>query len=188
MAEAVDDKPNETPGEGGEGGGKPAGDKPAGDSTPAKTYTQSELDAALAADRQARNRAAKAKAGKSGSAKPKDEGGEDEELSKERQRREAAEEQLRVRDARDSVEKAAKDAGFQNPGKIYRLLKDDLSFDDAGKPENVKDLITIAKRDFPEELGSGKGRGSADGGERGAGKVGGGGMNSLIRKAAGYHD
>lgn len=188
MAEANDDKPNDKPGEGnpGDGGGKPAGDKPAGGGgggEAAKTYTQAELDAALAADRQTRSKAAKAKAGKA-----KDEAGDDDAQSKDRQRLEQLEGELRTRDARDSVEKAAKDAGFQNPGKIYRLVKDDLSFDDGGKPENVKDLITIAKRDFPEELGTGKGKGSIDAGERGVGKVGGGGMNSLIRRAAGYQD
>lgn len=155
-----------------------------------KTYTQAELDAALAEDRKDRKRAAASKAAKT--AGKKKSGGDDddeqaEELTKERQRREQAEEQLRVRDARDSVESAAKAAGFNNPAKIYRLVKDELEFDDAGKPENVKDLIALAKRDFPEELAA-KGKGSADGGAGGDGKGAAGGhasMNDFIRRAAG---
>ncbi|HWP55460.1 MAG TPA: hypothetical protein VN476_15130, partial [Pyrinomonadaceae bacterium] len=153
-----------------------------------KTYTQAELDAALAADRQASKRAAAAKAATGGKNKKKD--GDDEEapeVAEARKRAETAEAALRVRDARDAVESAAKTAGFGNPAKIYRLVKDDLSFDEAGKPDNVKDLITIAKRDFPEELKE-KANGSADGGAGGGSRLGAGsGMNDLIRRAAGYN-
>lgn len=157
-----------------------------------KTYSQAELDAALAADRQASKRAAAARAAKP-AAKSKEGGSEDDaahqaELAAASKRAEEAEAQLRVRDARDSVEAAAKNAGFSNPSKIYRLIKDEISFDDAGKPDNVKDLITIAKKDFPEELGAGKANGSADGGAGGGGaRITGGGMNTLIRRAAGYN-
>src|SRR6185437_9057446 len=171
---------------GGAGGG---GDEGGGE----KTYTQAELDAALATDRQARKRAAAAKAGKPGAATQKksgdgteDDGAHEAALAAERKRAEDAESQLRVRDARDAVESAAKAAGFANPSKIYRLIKDELSFGDDGKPDNVKDLITIAKKDFPEELGS-KAGGSADGGAGANSRLpAGGGMNAIIRRAAGY--
>ena len=184
-----------TEGKGGAGGG--AGDKgKAGDkggSGGEKTYTQAELEAALAEDRRERKRAATAKstkaAGKSGAGKKgDDEAEESEDLIKERQRREQLEEKLRVRDAQDSVVAAAKNAGFTNPEKIYRLVKDDLEFDDAGKPENVKDLIALAKRDFPEELAAAKPKGSADGGAGNNGNATEGanvGMNNFIRRAAG---
>jgi hypothetical protein len=166
----------------------PAAPAPAATATPAapdKTYTQAEVDAMMATARQTNKKAAAKVAGKT---KPAADA-EDEvpEVTEARKRAEAAESQLRIRDARDAVEAAAKTAGFGNPAKIYRLLKDDLSFDDAGKPDNVKDLITIAKRDFPEEL-TGKVPGSADGGAGGGSRLGaGGGMNAIIRGAAGYN-
>jgi hypothetical protein len=183
-AGSADDKgKGKSGGEGGEGSGK---DKGAGGGE--KTYTRAEVDAELAADRQARKRAEAAKASGTSKGKKKDadDDGEAPEVAEARKRAEAAEAQLRVRDARDAVESAAKTAGFQNPRKIYRLIKDDLSFDDAGKPDNVKDLITIAKRDFPEELGS-KGNGSADGGAGGGGgeRAASTSMNDFIRRAAG---
>jgi hypothetical protein len=150
----------------------------------AKTYTQAEFDAAVA---EARQGARKSKTSKSKvqSPKSKEDGDDDEsaELIEARKRADKLEADLRVRDARDAVETAAKTAGFANPAKIYRLVKDDLSFDDSGKADNVKDLIAIAKRDFPEEL-SQKGNGSADGGA--GGRAGAGtSMNDIIRRAAG---
>lgn len=148
-----------------------------------KVFTQADLDAALARDRQERKRVAASKSTATTNKKDKPE--ESEEAEQFRKRAEAAEASLRARDARDTVEKAAKDAGFSNPSKIYRLLRDDLSFDDAGKPDNVKDLITIARRDFPEEIAA-KTAGSAD---AGAGKGSSGAakssMNDFIRKATG---
>jgi len=169
--------------------GKDAGGKKPGTDGGEKTYTQAELDAALAEDRKERRRAAQAKQSKSKASGKKgdDDDEESEELVKERQKRAQLEEKLRIRDAQDSVVAAAKTAGFSNPEKIYRLVKDDLEFDDGGKPENVKDLIALAKRDFPEELSAAKGKGSADGGEGGGDKVTGANssMNDFIRRAAG---
>lgn len=168
------------------GGGASAAGKGQGDGAE-KTYSQADLDAAVAA---ARQDARKAKPGKTNTQKTtgkKDEGGEEEaaEVIEARKRAEAAEAQLRVRDARDAVETAAKTAGFTNPAKIYRLVKDELSFDDSGKPENVKDLIAIAKRDFPEELSTAKGNGSADGGAGTRTGAAATNMNDFIRRAAG---
>jgi hypothetical protein len=151
-----------------------------------KTYSQAEYDAAVAAARQEarKGKTAKAVTGKTAK-KDGDESEESPELIEARKRAEKAEADLRVRDARDAVETAAKGAGFSNPSKIYRLLRDDLSFDDSGKPENVKDLIAIAKRDFPEELAQ-KSNGSADGGAGARSGAGAGtSMNDIIRRAAG---
>lgn len=195
MAEANEEQDDKSKGEGAgddkSKGGVGAGDKDAGgDKT---TFTKDEheaaIEAALAADRQARKKSAAGKAAKSAqSAKGKkadDDSDDSEELTKERQRREQLEERLRVHEAKDSVVAAAKVAGFSNPEKIYRLVKDDLSFDDEGKPDNVKDLITIAKKDYAEELTASKGRGSADGGAGGNGAGVGASMNDYIRHAAG---
>lgn len=162
------------------GAGAGAGDK-AGEGA-AKTYTQEELDAALASDRQERKKAATAKAS-TAAKKTKADEGESDESAELRKRAETAEAQLLARESRERVERAAKDAGFTNPAKIYRIVKDDLTFDDAGKPENLKDLLTIAKRDYPEELRK-KAEGSADAGAKG-GAGAGGGMNDVIRNAFG---
>lgn len=190
--EAGNEEGKDKPGDGNPGEGKPAAGAGGGEAGGEKTYSQADLDAALAADRLASKRAAAARAnkpaakGKSKDGEADDDGAHEAALAAERKRAEDAESQLRVRDARDAVEAAAKNAGFGNPSKIYRLLKDDLSFDDAGKPDNVKDLITIAKKDFPEELTSGKANGSADGGAVGGVRITSGGrMNALIRSAAG---
>jgi hypothetical protein len=161
------------------GAGAAAGGE--GEGTP-KTYTQADLDAALALDRQERKRAATAKASTTKKQTKADEG-ESDEAAELRKRAEAAEAQLLVRDSRERVERAAKDAGFVNPAKIYRLIKDDLTFDEAGKPENLKDLLTIAKRDYAEELRK-KTEGSADAGAKG-GAGAGSGMNDIIRGAFG---
>jgi hypothetical protein len=168
----------------GKGGG--AGDDKGKAGAPAKTYSQAEFDAAVAEARQSARKGKPAKHS-AGKAAKKDDDSEEEsaEIVEARKRAETAEAQLRIRDARDAVETAAKTAGFSSPSKIYRLLKDELSFDDSGKPENVKDLIAIAKRDFPEELTK-KASGSADGGAGGrAGAGTGTSMNDIIRRAAG---
>lgn len=143
------------------------------------TFTKAELDAALAADRAEQTRLAKA------ATKKQERDAELSEGERMKQRAEAAEASLRLHDARSSVEREAQAAGFANPSKIYRLLKDDLSFDDAGKPENVKDLIAAAKRDFPEEIAA-KTPGSADGSAgKGAAGAGKGTMNDFLRAATG---
>ncbi len=151
---------------------KPDGADQPGEVDTAKTFTQADIDAAEARGRKAVLDAAKQKEKDSKLS-------EDERL---KQRAEQAESQLRARDARDQLESATREAGASNPSKLYRLIKDDLAFDDNGKPTNVKELVAQAKRDYPDEFGAKRPGGSADGG---AGRGGGGAkttMNDLIRR------
>lgn len=149
----------------GEGGGAGAGAP-----TPEKTFTATDIEAAEARGRKAAQDAAKQK--------EKDSKLPDDERLK--QRAESAEAQLRERDARDQFTDAAREAGATNPTKIYRLVKDDIEFDEQGKPTNLKTLVATAKRDYAEEFGAKKPGGSVDGG---AGKEGSAkrSMNDLIR-------
>lgn len=181
------DKPNNAPADDstGKGGKAEAGDQGGDDDTTGKKYTQADLDAALAGDRQARRRSQTksemSPAKKKSKGDDDDDDGERETL---RKRAEGAEEKLRQQDARDDLEDEAARAGFKNPRKMYRLLKDDLTFDSSGKPDNIKDLITIAKRDFPEELDDKTPKGSADAGAKGAAGVK-SSMNDFLRRGAG---
>lgn len=170
IAEKPADKPSGQP-------PKPGAENKPGAGEPPRTFTQEELDAAIERTRKADSDAAKQK---EADAKLT----EDERL---KQRAENAETALRTREARDVVERAAKDAGAANTAKIYRLYKDEIEFDDKGKPSNLKELIATAKREYPEEFGKRSG-GSADGGEgRGTGGAAKGSMNDIIRRASGRH-
>lgn len=160
---------------------KPAGDAAAPDkpgegggdagatSEPVKAYTQADVEAAEARGRREAEAAVKKKA-------------DDAKLSdteRERQRADTAETALRTREARDQFETAAKGAGANNAAKVFRLYKDDMEFDDKGKPTNLAILVAQAKREFPDEFVKKPG-GSADG------AAGGGGapkrtMNDIIR-------
>ena len=72
--------------------------------------------------------------------------------------------QGRERDTKDAVQTEAAKLGAKNSGLIYKAIKDDLTFDKDGKPENLKDVLTQSKKDYPELFGE-KSNGSADGGE-----------------------
>jgi hypothetical protein len=154
-----------------------------------KKFSQSDLDAALARDRQDRRRAQN-KVDTPSSKKKKEESDDDDgEAERHRKRAEAAEERLRQHDARDKFEDELKAAGFKNPRKMFKLLKDDLTYDDKGRPDNIKDLIAIARRDYDDELDPEadpkKPKGSADGGAKGGATGKTTSMNDFIRRAAG---
>jgi len=144
--------------------------KPGAGGEPPKTFTQDDLAAAEARGR----RVAEA------DAKKKEDEGKLSTEEREKRRADEAEARLRTREARDVLEEAAKDAGASNPTKLYRLVKDDLEFDDNGKPTNLKEVLVRAKREFPDEFGSKRPPGSADGGA-GRGSGTGRTMNDLIR-------
>ena len=172
----------------GKGKGK-AGDQGDDDDPNEKKFSQSDLDAALARDRQDRRKSQpKVDTSKSKNKKKEENDDDDGETDRQRKRADDAEDELRRRDARDTLEDEARRAGFKNPRKMYRLLKDDLTFDSSGKPENVKDLITIAKRDYADELDPEadpkKPKGSADAGAKGT-PAKGSSMNDFIRRGAG---
>jgi hypothetical protein len=147
-----------------------AGEKSSGGGAAPTTFTQADLEAAEARGRKAAL----------ADAKKKEDAGKLSAEEREKQRADDAESRLRQREARDVLEGAAKDAGASNPTKLYRLVKDELEFDDKGRPSNLKEVIAQAKRDFPDEFGVKRPPGSADGA---AGRSSGTGrsMNDLIR-------
>ena len=76
----------------------------------------------------------------------------------------------RERDTRDAVIEAASDekVGARNPRAIYRLIRDELEFDDSGKVRNLDEAIKKAKAEFPELFGKATGAaGSVNGGAGG---------------------
>lgn len=121
----------------------------------ASIFTQADIDAAE--ERGRRSAAAEAKR--------KEKDAQLSESDRLKQRAEEAEARLREREGRDLFERAARDAGGANTAKLYRLVKDEIEYDEQGKPTNLKELVAFAKRDYPEEFGGGhKTAGSADGG------------------------
>lgn len=90
----------------------------------------------------------------------------------------------RERDTRDAVIEAASDekVGARNPRAIYRLIRDDLEFDDSGKVQNLDDCIKKAKAEYPELFGKANGMtGSVNGGAGGRGNAPPQDMNAVIR-------
>lgn len=161
---------DDTAGKSGAGGSPGAGGQPGGGSEAPKTFTEDDLRAAEERGRKAAR----------DEAKKKEDEGKLSDAEREKRRADDAESKLREREARDQLEGAVKDAGASNPAKVYRLIKDELEFDDNGKPTNLKELVARAKREFPDEFGTKRPTGSADGG---AGRSSGTGrtMNDLIR-------
>jgi DNA gyrase/topoisomerase IV subunit A len=91
----------------------------------------------------------------------------------------------RDRDARDTVIEAASDEKLaaRNPRAIYRLVKDDLEFDDKGHVSNLSAVLKQAKTDYPELFGKTVGSGDGGAGSRQSG--GAQDMNDWIRGVAG---
>lgn len=92
----------------------------------------------------------------------------------------------RERDARDAVIEAASDekVGARNPRAIYRLIRDDLEFDESGKVRNLDDALKKAKADYPELFGKATGAaGSVNGGAGGRTGAPPPDMNALIRQS-----
>lgn len=91
---------------------------------------------------------------------------------------------------KERAEKAIRDAAADanaNPQRlsaIFRLVKDDIEYGEDGKPKNVADLITKAKKESPEWFRAASG--SGDGGKGGDGpKDANERVNQAIRQAAG---
>lgn len=95
-----------------------------------------------------------------------------------------AEDRLRQRDVKDSVIDIAKGQKFRDPDDAYRFIKDDLKFDDDGKPTNAETLLTDLAKAKSYLV---KGRQSADGGAQDdePKKNGNEEMNARLRAAAG---
>lgn len=115
--------------------------------TETKTFTQEDVNRLIAKERKDVERKAKLS--------------EDERLKADL---DDARNQLRTRDTKDAVLEAAAKLGARNTNLIYKAVKDDLTFDKDGKPENLKDVLAQAKKDFPELFGDSAHVGSADAG------------------------
>lgn len=96
---------------------------------------------------------------------------------------EDARQQLRMRDTKDAVQTEAARLGAKNSALVYRAVKDEITFDKDGKPENLKDVLSQTKKDFPELFG-GSQNGSADGGT-GKNSTAGNSLDNQIRQALG---
>ena len=92
----------------------------------------------------------------------------------------------RERDTRDAVIEAASDdkVGARNPRAIYRLIRDDLEFDESGKVRNLDEALKKAKAEYPELFGKATGAaGSVNGGAGGRNGAPPTDMNALIRQS-----
>lgn len=98
-----------------------------------------------------------------------------------------AQEQARVRAVQTEavVRDAAEAAGSTNPRLVWRLVKDDLELDEAGKPINLGEAIAQAKADAPQLFGPG---GKADAGRPAGQPAGPERFTDLIRQRAGFGD
>jgi hypothetical protein len=109
-------------------------------------------------------------------------------LSKEellQRERDDARNELRVSNARDAFITATK-IDYGKASRLFRMYKDEIEFDDNGKPTNLADVIKTAKSEWsdlfkPEKPGAGDlGDGNDD-----DGKSTSGGMNQRLRNATG---
>lgn len=98
-----------------------------------------------------------------------------------------AQEQARVRAVQTeaAVRDAAEAAGSVNPRLVWRLIRDELEVDDAGKPVNLAEVIAQARADAPQLFGPG---GKADAGKPAGQPAGPERFTDLIRQRAGFRD
>jgi hypothetical protein len=105
---------------------------------------------------------------------------EDERLKDENSRLQT---ELRMRDAKDEVTSLLNKAGAKSASLLFGAAVGDLEFDSkTGKVTNAAEIVSNLLKQYPEQFGTDKPTGSADGG---AGKDGSGAavsMNDLIRK------
>jgi len=124
-----------------------------------KTYSKSELDAAV-------EKGVKAALKKADDEKDLS---ENERLKKENEELKAAN---RLRDAKDSTIAALQKAGAKSPELLWKAIKDELEFDDKGSVKNLDALVTSAKSDFEDQFGEPKPDKTIDGGAGQGGKGG----------------
>ena len=120
----------------------PKADPPAGDDPP-KTFTQADIDRAIAkakkdSDKAAADAAAKAKLS------------EDERTAAELNDLKT---QIRMRDAKDDVVAALEKAGTKATGLMWNAIKGDLEFDDKGKLTNLDSLVKDLQAEYPDQFG-----------------------------------
>jgi hypothetical protein len=92
--------------------------------------------------------------------------------------------QLQHERAERLVVTAAGKANAVRPDAVYRLIRDDLEFDEDGKAKNIDAAITSARKEYPELFRASAG--SGDGGKNGdTPKDKNEAMNQFIRQQAG---
>jgi hypothetical protein len=101
--------------------------------------------------------------------------------------RDQARNELRVSNTRDEFITSSGIGDYGKASRLFRMYSNDLEFDDAGKCTNLKDVLSTAKKEWPEMFGKvPPGSGDLGGGQGGGGgKPAGSNMNDLIRRAAG---
>lgn len=91
-----------------------------------------------------------------------------------------------ARVAKAAIKASAASAGATYPDDIPKLIEPaDVEFDDDGEPTNVDKLVAGLKKTRPALFAERK-AGSGDGGPRGGPPAGKGGMEDLLRAAAGH--
>lgn len=95
---------------------------------------------------------------------------------------------MRQVEAERAVEQAARKLAAEHPEVIYKLVRDEIEFDDAGRARNAEDLVARLKKEYPRYFlpapVAAPGNG-ADGGKKGGDKATGGDMDAILRRAAG---
>jgi hypothetical protein len=99
---------------------------------------------------------------------------------------EAREARLRILTASEKVAAAATHANAIEPAAVFKLVRDDLTFDDDGQPTNVADVVADAKKQYPAMFQAASGSGDGGRGNNGKTNVDApAAFNQLIRQAAG---
>jgi flagellar motility protein MotE (MotC chaperone) len=99
---------------------------------------------------------------------------------------EAREARLRILTASEKVHSAATKANAIEPAAVFKLVRDDLTFDDDGAPTNVSEVVAEAKKQYPAMFQASSGSGDGGRGNNGKTNVDGAAtINQLIRQASG---
>lgn len=88
----------------------------------------------------------------------------DPEIEKLRTENTALQDSLRMRDARDDLNRLLHAAGARSPELLFAAAKDNLQFSDNGKVENAAAIVEHLKSTFPDQFGINKPDRSIDGG------------------------
>jgi hypothetical protein len=99
---------------------------------------------------------------------------------------EAREARLRTLTASEKVHAAATHANAIEPAAVFKLVRDDLTFDDDGQPTNVAEVVADAKKQYPAMFQAASGSGDGGRGNNGKTNVDGPAtINQLLRQATG---
>ena len=180
-----DDEDEDTEDAGGEGdqGGKGTGKDGDGDTEGLRTALQKARTEKKTADRELK-KALKRIDALENAGKPETEQLKNKADTAERERDDALT-KLQDKAGRVGILEAAVKAGSPKPDLVYRLVKDDIDFNDEFEVTNAKELIRQAKEDAPELFKASKGKGNGGNQDEGGRSNSGGGMNAFIRRAAG---